>query len=179
MPRSLSTTLAALYPHIPCTPPPGAVDAEHRYTFGDDVLYPRAVGLNASCIGPIAPPIMSPPTRFASLASRSAGAHTRRARTQSPKPLANRSICASSLGSMSSPHPCGTWQYAHAMCLPSGAREGSNSVGCDTSTNGRSAICPLAIVRSDAAISSIVPPRCTVAARAHSGAFHGIARDRA
>ena len=63
---TLSAACAALCPHMPCTPPPGAVDAEHRYTLGEEVRYPRIVGRKTSCIGSIAPPMMSPPTRFAS-----------------------------------------------------------------------------------------------------------------
>jgi len=34
---SASAVLAAWYPAMPCTPPPGGVDAEHRYTPGSGV----------------------------------------------------------------------------------------------------------------------------------------------
>ena len=36
--------------------------------------------------------------------------------------------------------PLGTWQYAQAMCFPSGARVGSNRLGCASNTNGRSGV---------------------------------------
>jgi hypothetical protein len=36
-PRSARTVRAAPSPHMPCTPPPGGVDAEHRYTPGSGV----------------------------------------------------------------------------------------------------------------------------------------------
>ena len=49
------------------------------------------------------------------------------------------------------------------MCWPVGARVASNSVCCASKTNGGPR-CPA----SHWAISSHVPPRCTVAARAHS-----------
>ena len=56
------------------------------------------------------------------------------------------------------------------MCRPAGARVGSNSVGWTKSTKGRSWTSPRSCAASDAAISSSVPPRWTVAARAQSGA---------
>ena len=74
----------------------------------------------------------------------------------------NRSSCASSAASASPAKPFGTWQYAHAVCLPAGARDGSKSVCCATSTYGRAAASPRQTAASAAAISSSVPPRRTV-----------------
>ena len=99
---------------------------------------------------------------------------TLRARMQSRKPGAKRSICASMRSAIRARSvvskfvPLGTWQYAHSTCLPAGARVGSKSVGWATSTKGRSAQRPRATAYSEAAISSNVPPRCTVIARRHS-----------
>ena len=70
--------------------------------------------------------------------------------------------------------PLGTWQYAHAICFPAGARLASKRLCCATSTNGRSEGAPAHVARSLAAISGSVPPTCTVAARRHSGSRHGI-----
>ncbi len=75
---------------------------------------------------------------------------------------------------MSRSEPDGTWQYAQPTCLPSGARLGSQTVGWESSTYGRSACCPDVAAASLAASSSNVPPTCTVPARAQSGAVHGI-----
>ena len=122
---------------------------------------------------------MSPPIRFASIASSAAGDHTRRSSTQSLNPGANRSTCASMWFVISAVHACGTWQYIHATCLPSGARVASNSDGCATSTNGFSATAPCVAACSERAISSRVPPRCTVIARKHSRAFHGMGAESA
>ncbi len=47
---------------------------------------------------------------------------------RSRNPGANRSTCASMRSVMSSSEPWGTWQYAQAVCFPSGARVGSNGV---------------------------------------------------
>src|SRR5438552_14956295 len=62
---------AALKPHMPCTPPPGGVEAEQRYTPGSAVVYgfQRGVGLKSVCRIVCAPPLMSPPTKLASYAS--------------------------------------------------------------------------------------------------------------
>src|SRR5579864_5071806 len=45
------------------------------------------------------------------------------------EPGAKRSTCSSSFFGMSTFDPLGTWQYAHAVCLVAGAREGSNKLG--------------------------------------------------
>ena len=75
---------------------------------------------------------------------------------------------------MSTLEPFGTWQYAQAVCRPAGARVGSKRLCWASSTYGRSAISPRHGAASDAAISSSVAPRWTVAARAHSSARQGI-----
>ena len=76
---------------------------------------------------------------------------------------------------MSTVEPFGTWQYAQAVCLPLGrARR------VEEALLGEEHVRPLGdrrlatAPRSDAAISSSVPPRWTVAARAHSAARQGI-----
>ena len=76
-------------------------------------------------------------------AARGPRAPSRFARARSsPNPGAKRSICRSIASVMSTVEPLGTWQYAHAVCRPSGAREGSNIVGCASRTNGRSLVSP-------------------------------------
>src|SRR5674476_938914 len=63
---SLSAARAAYIPQSPCTPAPGGVDDEQRYTPLIDVLYGSALttGRKKSCRSVLAPPMMSPPTRF-------------------------------------------------------------------------------------------------------------------
>ncbi len=117
---------------------------------------------------------MSPPTWFALRRSTSALSIADRASTSRENPGAKRSTCASIAAVMSRVEPCGTWQYAHPVCRPAGARDGSHPVACTSSTNGRSGCSPRATAASLATISSSVPPRCTVPARATSGAAHGI-----
>jgi len=58
--------------------------------------------------------------------------------------------------------------------LPCRGAGGVEEAGLASSTKGRSAWRPWLIAYSDAAISWKLPPRCTVAARKHSGAFHGM-----
>jgi hypothetical protein len=53
---------------------------------------------------------------------------------------------------------------AHAVCFSEGALVESNRLGCASSTKGLSEWAPSDSARSEAAISSIVPPKCTVAA---------------
>src|ERR1019366_9735071 len=62
--RSASTALAAPTPHMPCTPPPGGVEAEQRYSPLAPVRYPfhRIVGRKTVWRNVPAPPLMSPPT---------------------------------------------------------------------------------------------------------------------
>src|SRR5919204_6126638 len=80
--RSASATRAAEQPHIPCTPPPGGVDEEHRYTPRIGVRYGTRLrtGRKKSCPRFIAPPFRSPPTRFRLCASSATGARALRAR---------------------------------------------------------------------------------------------------
>ena len=119
------------------------------------------------------PPLMSPPTSFASYASDCAGERVARARIRSRNPGAKRSTWASMRSVMSTVDPAGTWQYAHATALPSGARLGSHGAYCTNSTYGRSGCRPAATSASEAATSSIVPPRWSVAARRDPSAAHG------
>ncbi len=85
----------------------------------------------------------------------------------SRKPGAKRSICASTRGSMSAVDAFGTWQYAHATWWPAARAHASNRDGRLTEEDeGPLASPPRQASRSDVPISSNVPPRCTVAARA-------------
>ena len=102
-----------------------------------------------------------------------------RARITSRKPGANRSTWASIFAVMSMVEPCGTWQYAHAVCRPAGARDGSKRLGWASSTNGRPACSPANAARSDRDTSSSVPPTWTVAVDRHSAAAHGIGAESA
>lgn len=88
------------------------------------------VGLMISWRQSGSPPLMSPPIRLGFQASMSAQFMARRARTRLRKPGAKRSICTSMASVISTVEPCGTWQYAQAICFPGGARVGSNNVGC-------------------------------------------------
>ena len=103
-----------------------------------------------------------------------AGDITERAAITSRNPGANRSIWASMRATMSMSDPLGTWQYAHAVWRPAGARDESNSNGWTTSTNGRSLGVPFHADASEATISSRVPLTWTVAACATIGSRHGI-----
>src|SRR5262245_14853618 len=116
---------------------------------------------------------MSPPTRFGFDAWRSAVVRTDRAVTMSRNPGAKRSICASIAAVASNADPAGTWQYAHNVWTPFGARVESHTVGCETSTNGRDAARPPVTSFSLDAISPIEPPRWSVPARRASSAVHG------
>src|SRR5437660_6590011 len=89
--ENFNAASAAKYPHIPCTPGPGGVDEEQRYTPCSGVLYIVAVGLRKSWLSSAAPPPISPPIRFALCCSRSAGVMTERAAMQSRNPGAKRS----------------------------------------------------------------------------------------
>jgi hypothetical protein len=62
--RVSSTRSAACHPHMPWTPAPGGVDAEHKNSVGFGVTYGRAaiVGRKINCSPLCAPPAMSPPT---------------------------------------------------------------------------------------------------------------------
>ena len=92
---------------------------------------------------------------------------------RSRKPGANRSTWLSIASVMSTVEPAGTWQYAHAVCCPSGARDGSQRPYWTNRTNGLAGCRPAATSASAAATSSSVPPRWTVAARPTSSAAHG------
>lgn len=62
--RERSALSAACRPHMPCTPAPGGVAAEHRYTPGTPVKYGSraARGRTTVCSTVAAPVAMSPPT---------------------------------------------------------------------------------------------------------------------
>src|ERR1041385_493396 len=62
-PKLRSADRAALYPHIPCTPPPGGVDAEQRNQPFTGMAYGSSarIGLASVCHRSFAPPTMSPP----------------------------------------------------------------------------------------------------------------------
>ena len=62
--------------------------------------------------------------------------------------------------------------YAHAVCRPAGAREGSAIDCCPSSMNGRSCSRPVIAVTSS--ISGADPPTWTVPASRASGALQGI-----
>ena len=126
----------------------------------------------------IAPPLTSPPTRLRRGARSRAGASTprrirrrgSRARSARPAPRSPRSCRRR--------QPFGTWQYAHAVCRPAGARESSKTVGCASSTNGRSAGGRPRRATPTAEISSSVPPRWTVPAGGSPRRATGSARER-
>lgn len=88
---------AAFQPHIPCTPPPGRVDDEHRKTRGSGVAHGvrESTGRAASWRQSDEPPSMDPPTSLGLCASSATGPMTCRASTRSRNPGANRSTCAS------------------------------------------------------------------------------------
>ena len=67
--------------------------------------------------------------------------------------------------------------YAQAVCLPSGARDGSCSDCWPQSMNGRSGSPPIPAVACST--SSSAPPTWTVPAAAASGALHGIGPESA
>src|SRR3954454_7342884 len=80
---------------------------------------------------------------------------------------------------MSVAEPFGTWQYAHAVWHPAGARVASKRLGCASKTKGRVGCRPSQESVSPCAISSSVAPRCKVAVCRHSGYVHGMGADNA
>lgn len=77
---------------------------------------------------------------------------------------------------MSTVEPAGTWQYAQKVCPP---LVGSAAYGWTASTYGRGECRPALVSASLSAISSSVPPRCTVPASATAGSRHGTGPSRA
>ncbi len=73
---------------------------------------------------------------------------------------------------MSNVDPFGTWQYAHNVWRPEGARVASTVVACTTIMYGRSTCLPSQTSRSACEISRNDPPRCSVHALAQAGARH-------
>jgi hypothetical protein len=59
-----SARRAACRPHMPCTPPPGGVDDEHRYRPRTGVAHgcSETRGRMKNCRRSVTPPLMSPPT---------------------------------------------------------------------------------------------------------------------
>ena len=131
------------------------------------------VGRNSSRSRSQRPAAMSPPTLFGFRASTPAGGVTARARIRSPKPGANRSICASMAAVWSRGQPFGTWQYAQKTCDPAGARPGSDTLGWAVMRKGRPGAEPRWTERSAAPISARDGPTCTVPARRQASAVHG------
>src|SRR5262249_57774387 len=78
---------------MPCTPPPGGVADEHRYTFGIGVLHglSRGVGPASACHSVLPPTPMSPPTRLALWSANRAAGTERTATTTSRNSGAKRS----------------------------------------------------------------------------------------
>ena len=119
------------------------------------------------------PPLMSPPTSFASYASDWAGERVARARIRSRNPGAKRSTWASIRSVMSTVDPRARGSTpTRPPCRPARG-SGSHGAYCTSSTYGRSGCRPAATSASDAATSSIVPPRWSVAARRDPSAAHG------
>src|SRR3954451_20653188 len=78
---------------MPCTPPPGGVAEEHKYTLGIGVLHglSRGVGPASACHSVLPPTPMSPPTRLALCSASRAAGTDRTATTTSRKLGAKRS----------------------------------------------------------------------------------------
>src|SRR5690349_8036867 len=105
---------------MPCTPPPGGVADEHRYTLGMGVLhgFSRGVGPASAWNNVLPPTPISPPTRFALWsASRDAGTD-RTATTTSRKLGAKRSKILVTVSLWSTAEPDGTWAYVHSGRRP-------------------------------------------------------------
>src|SRR5947208_15096988 len=103
---------------MPGTAPPGRVEADQRYRGGNGAREGLGlrIGRAISCTRFAAPPLISPPVKFGFDRVRSSGLILWRARMQSRKPGANRSICDSILFDMSTLQSNGTWQYAQSVC---------------------------------------------------------------
>ena len=80
---------------------------------------------------------------------------------------------------MSTVEPFGTWQYAHSVCRPAGARRAVEQARLGDEHERALRVPAAATVASAAAISSNVPPTCTVAADDVAGSRHGTGSDRA
>src|SRR4030088_1388307 len=100
---------------MPCTPPPGGVADEHRYTLAIGVLHglSRGVG-SANPLNKVLPPTaMSPPTRLALCSTNRAAGIDRTAATTSRKPGAKRSKIFMTASAWSTGEPDGTCAYVH------------------------------------------------------------------
>ena len=116
---------------MPWTPPPGGVDAEHRKIagFGRRVRVEdpeRRPGEQLPQVEPPAGDVAADVVRRCSASSPRPVRSPRRRGSGPGSPGANRSIWPRIGRVMSTVEPFGTWQYAQTVCLPAGARVGSN-----------------------------------------------------
>ena len=181
MPNSRrSARLAANQPPSPCTPGPGGVAAEHRYTPSTPRRTGRARrwGGRSPGAGPAAPAEMSPPTRLALWCDiADAGTH-RDATTTSRNPGANRSMCAGDGLGHVDVGPGRDVRVAPQRTQAVVPRPASTTEGSLTRQTGSSACRPACTSDSARAMSARVPPTCTVPARATSGCAQGTGPDR-
>ena len=164
---------------MPCTPPPGGVLAEHRYRPGTGVAQGRATAPGAPRTGAGRPHRRRGrrPTRLASNASSAVGRHdVPRQHSLARSPARTVRVAPRSPPSGRRPNRWARGSRPTARACRHGARLGSATVGWTHSTNGRAGCRPFATSRSPAAISSRVPPRCTVPASATCGSRHGTGR---
>ena len=80
---------------------------------------------------------------------------------------------------MSTVEPLGTWQYAQTTCLPAGGARCIEETLLGEQDERPLGIRPAHASPSEAAISSMVPPTCTVAARRHRLSRQGMGPSRA
>src|SRR4051794_27030647 len=122
---------------MPCTPAPGGVADEHRYTLGIGVLHglSRGVGPANAWTKVLPPTPMSPPTRLALWSANCAADTDRTATTTSRKPGAKRSKTFVTVSLWSTGEPDGTCAYVHSGRRPCASmRLGSTRCGSAAST---------------------------------------------
>ena len=101
------------------------------------------VGRKANCRISSAPPLMSPPIRFASIAFKAAGEKTRRARIAVAKSRSESfDLTFDSRQHIDRSNRSARGSTPTRCASPSGARVASNRLGCASSTKGRSAPSP-------------------------------------
>ena len=146
-----SADRAASIPLMPWTPPPGRRRRRTQVEPVADAIRierrPRPEDELADVLDP-AVDVAADVVRVVRLAI-AAGPCVDRARIRSRNPGANRSTCASIRSVMSTSDPAGTWQYAHAVVLPAGARDVSHGAYWTNRTYGRSGCRPAATSASD------------------------------
>ncbi|MFO0844722.1 MAG: hypothetical protein U0797_20380 [Gemmataceae bacterium] len=130
------------------------------------------------------PPPRSPPTRFSSIASRSGGAATCRARINERNPggspstrRSTRSANASRCRAQSA--AAGTREYAQSVWPPAGARDGSHSDCWPMTRYGLSGNSPARACRVNRRRSATLSPAWTTADSRASAADHGTGPDSA